>query len=174
MKVPIPCEFGEKALCKNRMLPFAGVSWFKWTEGIEYTYFFTTSDSWHMFDFYSTFQNEQKQYIEVPDSLLLDGFIKEKGFPLKGRGYATGISYKDEKFYIDFIITSNYLSHIKIQCNEHCAYVHGGDIIFPPSWDTEEKKERAILKSIKIIKGQPLEIKPPEPIQLSLFDFISN
>ena len=56
MKVPIPCEFGEKGICKNRMLPFAGVSWFKWTQGIEYTYCFTTSDYWHEYDFYTTFQ----------------------------------------------------------------------------------------------------------------------
>lgn len=148
MKVPIPCKFGEKAICKNRMLPFAGVSWFRWTDGMEYTYFFSTSNFWCEYSFYTTFQNEHKQYFEVPDSFLSDGFIKEKGFPLKGRGYANGVSYKDKKFYIDFIMTSNYMSHIKIQCDEHCVYVDGGDIIFPPSWDTEEKRNRVMLKSI--------------------------
>lgn len=51
------------------------------------------------------------------------------------------------KLYIDFIITSNYMSHIRVQCDEHFACVKDGDIIFPPSWDTKEKREKALLKT---------------------------
>ena len=86
--------------------------------------------------------------------------------------FANGVYYKNGKLYIDFIITSNYLEHIKVQCDKHCAYITGGGIIFPASWDREEKQEKAILKSIKIISGEPLVIKEPEPKQLSIFDFI--
>ena len=172
MKIPIPCKFGDIAKCKQRMLTFNGVSWFEWSKGLEYTYFFHVSDKWHTTDFYTTYKCEQSCSIDIPDNLLVDGLIKEKGFPLRGRGYANGVYYKNGKLYIDFIITSNYLEHIKVQCDTHCAYITGGDIVFPPSWDTEEKQERAILKSIKIISGEPLVIKEPEPKQLSIFDYI--
>ena len=63
MKIPIPCEFGNYAECNNRQLPFSGVSWFKWTEGMEYTYFFDTNDKWDPVDFYTTFDNVQPLYL---------------------------------------------------------------------------------------------------------------
>lgn len=173
MKIPMPCEFGERAECNGKYLPLKGVTWFKWTKGTEYTYFFEENNKWDNTDFYTTFQREQKNFFEIPDSLFEDTFIKERGYPLKGRGYAYGIFYYNEKTYIDFIISSNYLEHIKVQCDKNGLFVPGGDIIFPASWDTEEKRERAILKSYKFIKGEPLVIKEPEPIQLNLFDFIS-
>lgn len=174
MQIPIPCEFGNYAECNGRQLPFYGVNWFKWTEGMEYTYFFTISDKWHSNDFYTTFDKEQPFEFTIPDKLLIDDFIKAKGYPLKGRGYAYGIYYKKGKTYIDFIMTDMYLSHIKVQCDKKGEYIPNGDIIFPTGWDTEEKIERAILKSIKFIQGDPLEIKEPQPKQLSIFDFISR
>ena len=61
-----------------------------------------------------------------------------------------------------------------MQCDSKGLYIPGGDIIFPPSWDTEEKQERAILKSYKFIKGEPLVVKEPEPVQLSIFDFMGG
>ncbi len=174
MNIPIPCEFGNYAECNNRQLLFCGVSWFKWTEGMEYTYFFSTSDKWHTFDFYTTFDCVQPFEFTIPDKLLIDDFIKNKGYPLKGRGYANGVDYLDGKTYIDFIMTDKYLSHIKVQCDKNGEYIPNGNIIFPPSWDTEEKKERAILKSIKFIQGESLKIKEPQPKQLSIFEFISS
>lgn len=156
MKIPIPCNFGEKAYCNGRKLPFEGVSWFKWSRGVEYTYFFTTNDYWNPTDFYTTFKCESKNQIEIPDFLLKDGLVKEKGFPLKGRGYAYGVCYVDGKTYIDFIMTSNYLAHIKTQCDTTGAYIPNGDIIFPASWDTDEKKENAMLKSFKFINRQAI------------------
>ena len=100
--------------------------------------------------------------------------IKEHGYPLKGSGHVIGICYKDYKTYVEFLITSNYFEHIKVQCDSNGIYVHGGDIIFPTGWDTEEKKDRAILKSFKPVKLESLIIKESEPVQLSLFDFIGK
>lgn len=149
MKIPIPCNFGECAECNNKQLPLVGVSWFKWTKGMEYTYFFNTSDKWHPVDFYTTFDNKQEFEFTIPDKLLTNDFIKHKGYPLKGRGYANGVDYINGKTYIDFIMTDNYFAHIKVQCDENGLFVPGGEILFPTSWDTDEKKERVILKSHK-------------------------
>lgn len=174
MKIPLPCMFGESAGCNGKNLSFKGVAWFKWTRGMEYTYFFFTGNEWHPTDFYTTFSNDQPCFFEVPDSLLVDTFFKDRGYPLKGRGYADGISFLNGKTYVDFIITSNYFAHIKVQCDETGAYVPHGDIIFPPRWDTEEKTERAILKSYNFIKGDPLVVKAPEPRQITIFDFLKD
>ena len=172
MKMPIPCNFGEKAYCNGKELPFTGVSWFKWSIGMEYTYFFSTNDCWNSTDFYTTFQCDSKKQIEIPDVLLEDGFVKDKGFPLKGRGYANGEYLIGGKTYIDFIMTSNYLAHIRVQCDSAGMYIPNGNIIFPTSWDTDEKREKAMLKSIKFITGKPLVIKAKELEQMSIFDFI--
>lgn len=83
-----------------------------------------------------------------------------------------GLKYWEEKFYMEFIMSSMYNMHIKVQCNRNGVYVSDGDIIFPQSFDTEKKMEKAMLKSFKIIHDSPLEIKAPEPIQLNIFDCI--
>ena len=70
-------------------------------------------------------------------------------------------------------MTDMYLSHIKVQCDGEGKYIPNGDIIFPISWDSEEKQERAILKSMKFIQGKPLVIKEPQPKQLTIFDFMN-
>ena len=82
------------------------MSWFEWSRGVEYTYFFTTNDYWNSTDFYTTFQCESENQIEIPDFLLKDGFVKDKGFPLKGRGYACGVYFINGNTYIDFIMTT--------------------------------------------------------------------
>ena len=43
-------------------------------------------------------------------------------------------------------MSSNYNAHIRIQYNESGIYVENEDIIFSPSWDTEEKRESAVIK----------------------------
>lgn len=174
MNIPIPCEFGNYEKCYNKQLPLVGVSWFKWSRGMEYTYFFSTSDKWHQTDFYTTFESVQPYKFCISDELLIDDFIKHKGYPLKGRGFATGVYYENEKTYIDFIMTDMYLLHIKVQCDDKGNYVPNGDIIFPTGWDTEEKKKRSILKSMKFIQGEPLIVKEPQPKQMDIFDFINN
>lgn len=158
VKIPLPCKFGEMADCNGKRLPLIGVSWFRWSKGMEYTYFFLEKDKWHDTNFYSTFCDKQPYFFEIPDSLLKDTFIKERGYPLKGKGYANGLRYKNGKTYIEFIMTSNYLAHIKVQCDEKGAFVPDGDIIFPTGWDTEEKKEKVLLKSyiVKKRKGKGL------------------
>ena len=149
MRVPMPCRFGESADCEGTVLPLSGVSWFRWSWGMEYTYYFSTGGKWHGTKFYSTCETEQPFEIDIPDSLLSDRPIREHGYPLKGTGYAYGVHYKDGKTYIDFIMTSNYWAHIKVQCNDDWNYEQNGDIIFPPSWDTEEKREGAVLKAFR-------------------------
>lgn len=174
VKIPLPCKFGETADCEGIQLILKGVSWFQWSRGMEYTYFFSRNSKWNNTDFYTTFQNQQPYFFEIPDSLLRDMPIKEHGYPLKGSGHVIGICYKDYKTYVEFLITSNYFEHIKVQCDSNGIYVPGGDIIFPTGWDTEEKKDRAILKSFKPVKREKLIIKESEPVQLSLFDFIGK
>lgn len=49
MNIPIPCEFGNYEKCYNKQLLLVGASWFKWSRGMEYTYFFSTSDKWRPF-----------------------------------------------------------------------------------------------------------------------------
>ena len=45
MRIPLPCRFGESALCNGRSLPLMGVEWFEWTKGMEYTYFIKYKNS---------------------------------------------------------------------------------------------------------------------------------
>lgn len=149
MKIPMPCAFGESADCKGKMLPFYGISWFPWSSGVEYTYFFLTSQKWHACDFYCSPFKERPKTLTIPDHLLRDGSIREKRFPLKGHGYVNGIYYRDGRTYLDFILTDMFYSYIKVECDEDFKYVPDGNIIFPPSWDTEEKRNRVILKTFK-------------------------
>jgi hypothetical protein len=178
MKIPLPCKLGETALCKGKMLTLVSVDWFKWTQGIEYTYFFGTNNFWHNVDFYTTFQNEQPHYFEIPDELMNDGPIIDKGYPLRGSGRAFGIDYLEGRTYIEFIMTSNYFSHIKVQCDDRGMYYPQGDIIFPhtPSFESDENKERFIAKSIVKKTNLKTDIKQDikqEPCrQLTLFELM--
>lgn len=36
-------------------------------------------------------------------------------------------------------------------------YIPGGNIIFPPSWDTGERREHAVLKSRRFYTNRPSE-----------------
>ena len=74
MIIPIPCKLGEKALCNGRMLVFCGVDWFRWSSGMEYTYFFETGDFWHEADFYTGDGAGMSKYIEM-DNVLLSSFV---------------------------------------------------------------------------------------------------
>lgn len=146
MKIPIPCKFGDKAECEGRLLTFVGVSWYEWSWGMNYTYFFSVGNFWHDTTFYSTYEKNQPCAFVIPDRLLIEKAIKEHGYPLKGRGYAFGVNYEDGRTYIDFIITTHYHCHINVQCDEEGDYVPNGDIIFPRAWD-DEKRRDIVLKS---------------------------
>ena len=93
--------------------------------------------------------------MEIPDDLLSDAPIKEKGYPLRGAGHVLGVDYHGGKLYVVFIITSNYYEHIRVECDSNGYYVPSGNIIFPPSWDTEERRERAVLKSRRFYTNRP-------------------
>ena len=103
---------------------------------------------------------------------MIDKPIKEHGFPLKGTGYAWGVNYLDGKTYIDFVMTSSYQAHIRVQCDEKWEYVPNGDIIFPPSWDTEEKRGGAVLKGYRTGLNKERAEKGQEGKQMSIFDFM--
>ena len=75
MIISIPCKFGEKALCR-RMLVFCGVDRFRWSSGMEYTYF---------------------KYIEMDNVLLSSFVLREKGLPLRGEGSVEGFRFKNGK-----------------------------------------------------------------------------
>ena len=105
------------------------------------------SSKWKSADFYTSYQTEQPFFIEIPDALLENDFLKNKDYPLKGTGYADGIYFIGGQLYIDFIVTDNYFAHIRVQCNNKGKYIPGGNMIFPPSYDTEEKREKFVLKS---------------------------
>ena len=175
MRIPMPCKFGEPAECRGEILPLSGVSWFRWSWGMEYTYYFHLKDRWGgKTKMYSTLETGQPFWMEIPDSLLEDRPIKEHGYPLKGKGHACGLNYQDGDTYIDFIMTSDYWAHIRVQCDEKLAYVPDGRIIFPPSWDTEEKQEGAVLKACRPGLNKGKHVEKPKDGQLSVFDFISN
>lgn len=149
MRIPMPCAFGSFTDCNGESLQFNGVGWYQWQKGMEYTYFFHRNDPWHDTTFYASFQSEQPCHFEIPDRFLVDSLIKDFGYPLKGRGHACGVHYIKGNTYIDFIITSNYSCHIKVQCDDKGMFVPNGDIIFPISWDTPEKRQIAVLEAYR-------------------------
>lgn len=147
MEIPLPCKFGEYKDCKGVNLPFVGVSWFRWSWGWDYTYFFRRSQKWNQSHFFTSDGKEMPHSFSVPDFLLADGLLREKGLPFKARGYATGLYGENGKLYLDFLLTSHYFEHLKVECDESGMFVPLGDIIFPLSWDTKEKKESILTKS---------------------------
>lgn len=78
MIIPIPCKFGEKALCNGKRLVFKGVSWYKWFSGMEYTYYFETGNRWNPTSFYVSKGENFFEYIEVDDQLTSVFDFKEK------------------------------------------------------------------------------------------------
>lgn len=173
MIIPMPYKLGDFINSNGLSRQFYGVNFYKWMGTMEYTYFFQAKTKNSSPDFYVSRLQEQPYSFVIPDLLTVDGPIKDKGYPLRSQGHVCGIYYKNNKTYVDFIITGNYYEHIRVQCDNSGKYIPNGDIIFPTGWDTEEKRERAILKSFKFITGDPLVIKDPESRQLTIFDFIS-
>lgn len=147
MKIYMPCELGEYGECEGKLLQFMGVTWFKWQRGIEFTYFFNTGNKWSPTTFYSTFNTDNMVETDISDILLEDILIKERGFPVKGKGYVNGLYWKDGKKYVNFIATDIYNAHIRVECDKNNEYPEHGRIIFPTSWD-EAKKEKYTLRSI--------------------------
>lgn len=143
MIIPIPCKLGEKSLCNGRILGFCGVDWFRWSSGIEYTYFFETGDFWHEANFYTGDGSGMSEYIEVDNALLSSFVLREKGFPLRGEGYVEGFRFKNGKTYAHILCETFYFSHHYVESDEKGRFVPGGNIIFQASWS--EKQIDAIL-----------------------------
>lgn len=143
--IPVPCRFGEPANIKDKMLPLKGVTWFKWTDGMEFTYYFDNDDKWHNTHFKCIMMPDFKEHYNIRDNLLINDFLKNKGYPVRGRGYAFGIALIEQHFCIEIILTDLYMAHIYLQCNEQGEYIENGNIYVPASWDTSDKKESILL-----------------------------
>ena len=185
MEVPIPCAFGEDADCEGRTLPFTGVSWFKWSSGMDYTYYFLTNNKWREYAMFSNKGTEYTKKLTIPDALLACGPMKDKGIPLKGRGRAWGVALKKERRYIDFIFPDDLYAHILVECNDRCEPIPGGDMIFPITWEEDRINRvllKSMLKSIQKTVQKPTPGQTPikevsmlrEPRQLSFADYISE
>lgn len=155
MRVPIPYDFGEygEIPTSKKTLRFCGVSWFKWSTGWEYTYFFKTEDIWNEYTFYVDSGNGYSNFIKIDDQFLLEKSFREHGYPFVGTGYLTGVMWIDGIMYADVIITSAYNAHIKVECLEDGQYKRGGRILFPPtpSFETKEKREKCLQKKYKYL-----------------------
>ncbi len=142
MKIPLPCNFGEKIEYEGKLLPMCGVSWFAWSYGVEYTYFLETGNNWNPYTFFTSRKKEWREEITLNDKYTLDKSFTEHGYPLTGSGYIHGIHWEKGKLYADVILSSRYSLHLKVECNEDGSYKDRGTILYPstPSFETEEKR----------------------------------
>ena len=153
MNVKTPCSLGETFITPKGIQTLSAVTWFSWTNGVEFTYFYKIKDKWHS-NYFVTERNPtyDTRYM-ISDKLIRDGFLKEKGYPIKGRGYVYGLKTIEDKLYVNLILTDMYYAHIYVPCNIEGKFHSHGPIIVPPSWDTEEKR-----KSILLSKYNHLEV----------------
>lgn len=152
MRIPIPCKLGDSIMTKKGLKILCGVSWFQWTDGIEFTYFYENSEKRGNKYFEYQKNPEYETSILINDSLLQNELLIKKSYPIKGRGYLYGLQKINGNLFAEIILTNVYFSHIYVQCNEDCAYVDGGEVLVPPSWDTKEKQYSIILKKYSNIK----------------------
>lgn len=145
MRVPVPNALGTTAEKNNGSYRLTGVTWFFWSTGTEYTYFYETGKKWSTADI-EVVKNPDFSFVhEIDDFLLQDGFLKEKGYPIKGRGYVNGLSVINGKLAADIILTDKYLAHVYAECDETGRYIEDGTVYVPPNWDAEEKRLSIIL-----------------------------
>ena len=149
MIIQIPCKFVEKALCNGKRLVFKGVSWYKWSSGMEYTYYFETGSRWNPTSFYVSKGENFSEYIEVDDQLTSVFDFKEKNFPFRGKGYVDGICLINGQRYACVVSETFYWSHHKVQCDERGFYIQDGNILFQRNWN-ENQKDGILLKRAKV------------------------
>lgn len=141
-RIPLPCKLGETIEYKGKTQILTGVSFFNWTNyGWEFTYVFDNGRSIledKDFDILPCF-------MEINDVLLTKKTFKDVDFPLTGAGKLHGIKYINGKLYAEVIVTSRYLEHLLVECDENGNY-NGGVVIFPPtpSYDSIEKQAKAV------------------------------
>mgnify|MGYP000084375009 CR=1 FL=1 len=90
------------------MLVFCGVDWFRWSSGMEYTYFFETGDFWHEADFYTGDGAGMSKYIEVDNVLLSSFVLREKRLTSPRRRIRRRIPVQNGKKY-DPILCETFL-----------------------------------------------------------------
>lgn len=146
MKIMLPCDQGECLVTLKGIKILSGVSWFKWSDGTEFTYFFEENKKWSTPYFFSEKDPDYNLYYEVCDTLLLNDFLKTRGLPIKGRGFVCGLRLFNNRLFTEIILTDSYFAHIYTECDKRGNYIKGGDILVPPSWDTEQKKYSIIMK----------------------------
>ena len=146
MIIPLPCKFGDVYEYKGKRVLFIGVSWFKWSSGMEYTYFFKANNKWRSSIFYQSSGQVETEKFEIDDKLTQTFILKTYGYPLKGTGKIVGLDYINNHLYVDILSDTFFYAHFKAKCGKYGHYIKGSNIIFPPSWDTNDKKEKALLK----------------------------
>lgn len=146
MNVKVPCKLGSNIVTEKGFKKLTSIFWYRWSDGIEVTYFFANDKKWESSDFICEKEPTYKLGYEIDDDLLVDDFLSDKGYPLKGRGYICGLRMVDKKLFAELILTDKYLAHIYVECDEHGRYVKNGSVYVPPSWDTLEKQYSIILK----------------------------
>lgn len=148
MKIPIPCELGEKDKDGNIL---TGVMWFHWSSGYEFTFHYKKEGSDQLCNIKTKNYWDSENYLEIDDALLEEHELKMY-FPLRGKGYVCGIDIIDGKYYAEIILTSKCLAHIKVECTSSGHY-DGGKVRFPPtpSFDTIEKRERVLIKKYQYL-----------------------
>ena len=149
MKVKTPCSLGETFTTPKGIQTLSAVTWFSWIDGIEFTYFYKIKDKWHSNYFITERNPIYKTGYIISDRLTRDGFLKEKGYPIKGRGYICGLRMINNLMYAEILLTDLYYTHIYVPCNMQGEFEPNGPIIVPSSWDTEEKRTSILLSQYK-------------------------
>lgn len=150
MRVPLPCRLGEKYTIDLSVHILTGVSWFKWTQGWEYTYYLYP-------EFRGQYTNCEMilsdgssfhEYINVRDDFLEDGVLAAGGYPLRGKGRLFGVYLQNGNLYAEIIVSSSYNIHIKVECDSTGQYLPAGKIIFPSAeiYESIEKRRQFVLK----------------------------
>ena len=145
MNIPIPCALGDSVITRNGLRTLQGVTWFKWFDGMEFTYFYESTSKWNAGDFEVARRPAYDYKCFISDILLKDDSLKDRGYPLKGKGYAYGYKFVDGDLYVELILSDRYLAHVYVQCNECGDYLENGKVLVPPTWDTEEKQKSILL-----------------------------
>lgn len=149
---------GEKFITEKGEKVLKGVSWFEWSTGIEFTYYFEREEKWAAVYFFTVKEPDYKLSYDVYDNLLINDSLKNNGFPIKGRGYLSGLRTIHGCLFADIILTDCYLAHVYARCDKNGNYIENGDIYVPPSWDTVERQYSIILKQYSKVKVECIKL----------------
>ena len=157
MWIPFAEEIQEKI---NHDTELVGLSWFKWSSGTKFTYYVGCKQRWTSNNIYSLervifTEDEYACGFEIDDKYLKLTSFKELGIPLKGQGYAMGLSFRKDGLYYDFVYESEYLAHIYVKMSPEGKF--DGKIIVPPTWNLD-KRQKILLSRSKNVNVVCLDI----------------